>query len=385
MIGAAQMHDNGFRGEGMTIAVFDAGFPGVNSASPFSHLFTNNQIKGVYDFVDHDNTVYEKSSHGTMTLSCIGAMLLGSYIGTAPKANFYLFITEDDLSEHPVEEFNWLFAAEYADSAGVDIISSSLGYTEFDYPTPSYTYASMNGNTAVSTRAGDFAAATGILVINSAGNEGNTSWHYISAPADGDSVLAVGAVDSLGVKVSFSSYGPNSAGKIKPNLSAQGALSAVVLPNGAIGRNNGTSFSCPILAGMAAGFWQANPNLTNMQVLSLLQRSATQANNPDNNLGYGIPNFTVAQQLVGPAGIVAFPNPSANNHITLAFPNDFSRDPFQIKVYDRTGRMVQDYSIDKLNSERVVKLPLNPRLPAGMYIMHIMQGNQMKYLRFLKL
>ncbi|KAA9325229.1 S8 family serine peptidase [Adhaeribacter soli] len=386
MIGATQMHDAGFRGEGMTIAVFDAGFPDVNTGLPFAHLFRNNQIKGTYDFVDNDQTVYEKNSHGTMALSCIGAYQLGKYIGTAYKANFYLFITEDVRSEHPVEEFNWLFAAEYADSAGVDIISSSLGYNFFDEPSVSYSYADLNGDKAVSTRAADFAAATGILVVNSAGNEGeDKDWRYIIAPADGDSVLAVGAVDSLGFKASFSSFGPTSDGRIKPNVSAQGRMAAVVTTNGYIGRNNGTSFSCPIISGLAAGLWQANPHLTNMELIDLLQRSGTQASKPDNNLGYGIPNFQRAFQLSYPTDIVVYPNPSEGNNIALAFPKSYWSAPVEINVYDRIGRKVQAFTVPKLNTKGTLNFTLKSNLKSGFYFIQTIQGKQVKSIRFLKL
>lgn len=401
MIGATKMHDAGFRGEGKTIAVFDAGFPGVNTALPFAHLYQNNQIKGVYDFVDNDKTVYEKNSHGTQTLSCIGAYQFGRYIGTAYKANFYLFITENDDSEHPVEEFNWLFAAEYADSAGVDIISSSLGYTTFDFPSRSYTYADLNGNTAVATRAADFAAATGILVVNSAGNEGSSGWRYVGAPADGDSVLAVGAVDSLGTKANFSSFGPTADGRIKPNLSAQGQLSAVVFANGFIGRNNGTSFSCPILSGMAAGFWQANPNLTNMQVIQYLQQSASQATNPDNLLGYGIPNFIKAHQLLNPGfpdnptnpeqplapeNVVSlFPNPVRGNTVTLTFNNPAEATQIEVKIYDRLGRSVNTLHLNKPATNARASFALNPGMAAGIYFMQVSWGKETKVLRVIKM
>jgi serine protease AprX len=400
MIGATKMHDAGFHGEGKTIAVFDAGFPGVNTALPFAHLYQNNQIKGVFDFVDKDNNVYEKSNHGTQTLSCIGAYQKGKYIGTAYKSDFYLFITENDLTEHPVEEYNWLIAAEYADSVGVDIISSSLGYTTFDYPSPSYSYADMNGKTAISTKAADFAAATGILVVNSAGNEGQSGWHYIGAPADGDSVLAIGAVDSLGFKAGFSSFGPASDGRIKPNLASMGLLPAVVLPSGTVSRNNGTSFSCPILAGMAAGFWQANPNLTNMQIISMLQQSANQASNPDGDLGYGIPNFVKAHKILNPnfptdttdpkdvnpgKPVAFFTNPIKGNLISLTFRDNTKTSEVEVLIFNRLGIKVDHQVVAKTGDGEKVDIVLPSGIAAGTYYMQVSWENNIKTLPFVKM
>ncbi len=390
MIGATRLHDKGFRGEGKTIAVFDAGFPGVDKDVPFQHLYQNNQIKGTYNFVNNDPNVYIESSHGTATLSCIGAYEPGKFIGTAYKANFFLFTTEYASSEHRAEEFNWLLAAEYSDSAGVDVISSSLGYTTFDLPSTSYTPADMNGNKTVVTKAADMAAATGMLVINSAGNEGADIWRIIGAPADGDSVLAVGAVDSLGNKANFSSFGPTADGRIKPNVSAQGQLAAIIVPGGYATRSNGTSFSCPILAGMATAFWQANPNLTNMQVIRYLELSATQANNPDDRLGYGIPNYEKAKALIAHdlgAGntINAFPVPLAKNqNISLDFKNDFFEGSVQVRVFDRVGRLVEDQRVQKKAREDV-SVRFKSDLTAGMYIMQVMWADQIRTQRVIKL
>lgn len=390
MIGATRLHDEGFHGEGKTIAVFDAGFPGVNSVQPFAHLFQNGQVKGVYNFVENTPDVYKDSSHGTMTLSCIGAYLPGSYIGTAYKSDFYLFVTEYAPSEQHIEEFNWLIAAEYADSAGVDVINSSLGYTTFDYPSASYTYADMNGNTAVITKAADFAAATGMLVVNSAGNDGDDGWHYIGAPADADSILSVGAVDSLGFKAGFSSFGPTVDGRIKPNVSTQGALSAVVYPNGQVGRNNGTSFSSPIMAGMAAAFWQAFPYLTNMEVIKYLQQSASLANKPNNELGYGIPNyskarFLVEQQFGSGSNINTFPNPlGKDQNLVLDFEDDGVNGLVQVKIFDRVGRLVDDITVQKKMRESV-SVKIDPQLNAGVYIMQVLYGSNIRTHRLVKL
>ena len=248
----------------------------------------------------------------------------------------------------------------------------------------------MDGNTTIITRAADLAAATGMLVVNSAGNEGDDAWHFIGAPADGDSVLAVGAVDSSGVKAGFSSFGPSFDGRIKPNLSAQGAGAAVVFPNGAIGRNSGTSFAGPILAGMATAFWQAYPYLTNMEVIQYLQASATRANNPDNNVGYGIPNYNRAKAIVDQQfgtgnNIITFPNPLGRDQaLTLDFENNGITGDVQVKIFDRVGRLVEEKSLYKKMRENV-SFKFNSSLNAGVYILQVLYGNQVRTHRLIKL
>jgi serine protease AprX len=222
MLGTVDLHKAGFKGSGMTIAVLDAGFPGVQNMTAFSHLFQQNKLKGTFDFVLKQENVFGANSHGTSVLSTMAAYDPGKFVGTAYDANYILLRTEDAVTEHHIEEINWLLAAEYADSAGADVINSSLGYTTFDSPSQSYTYSDMDGNTTLVARAADYAAATGMLVVVSAGNEGSSSWRFIGSPADADSVLAVGAVDSLGTKASFSSFGPSADGQIKPDVVAMG-------------------------------------------------------------------------------------------------------------------------------------------------------------------
>ncbi|GAB2941593.1 S8 family serine peptidase [Hymenobacter coalescens] len=377
MIGAVAMHNAGYRGEGMQIAVFDAGFPGADVMGAFSSLRQEGRLLSTFDFVDKDRTVFEKNDHGTLTLSTLAANQAGHFIGTAPKASYHLCITEDVRSEHPVEEANWLIAAEYADSVGVDVISSSLGYTTFDFPSRDHTYAELNGRTAIASRAAVTAARVGILVVNSAGNDGTNSWRYIGAPADADSVLTVGAVDSLLVRGALSSVGPTADGRIKPNLAARGIYAAGLHPSNAVVRGNGTSYACPILAGMAAGFWQAHPTLTAQQVLLWLQRSGTQAANPDNQLGYGVPNFVRAYNLLNPNTPLAaaearrpadelsvFPNP-AGSELRLYLPEDFRRRVLRVTVRDTRGAVVSEQRLEPVSGDRVaLRLAL---LRAGVY------------------
>ncbi len=390
MIGAVALHQAGFRGEGMHIAVFDAGFPGVDQAAPFASLRNEGRLLSTFDFVDQDRGVFEKNSHGTFTLSCMAGNLSGTYIGTAPKASYHLLLTEDVGSEHPVEEANWLIAAEYADSAGVDIISSSLGYTTFDFPSPSHTYAEMNGRTALASRAATVAARVGILVLNSAGNDGGNSWRYIGAPADADSVLAVGAVDSLGVRAGFSSVGPTADGRIKPNLAAQGLLASYVTTTGSVSRGNGTSYACPVLAGMAAAFWQARPTLTAQQVIQLLQRSGSLANSPNNQLGYGIPDAVRAQALVlaGPAeeavgALHIFPNP-AGRELFLSLPPELNNQVLRVTIYDGRGARVAEQTL-AASAARQVALHPGP-LRAGLYVCTVEPGGggKARTLRFVQ-
>ncbi|MBK9526597.1 MAG: S8 family serine peptidase [Bacteroidetes bacterium] len=340
------LHDAGFKGEGMTIAILDAGFYSVDQLSPFDSIRAGGQILGTWDFVANDASVYEDNSHGMSVLSCIAGNVPGQLIGTAPHSDFWLLRSEDAPTENIIEEYNWVSAAEFADSAGADLISSSLGYSTFDDSTMSHTYADMNGNTCPASIGADIAASKGILVLVSAGNLGNSAWHYISAPSDADSVLSVGSVDSAGYKSGFSSWGPSSDGNVKPNVAAKGSQTTIANTDGSIGQGSGTSFSCPVLAGSAACLWQAHPGKTNMEVLHAIEQSANYFNTPGDSLGYGIPNFIVADLLLG--GTIL--NLSSEDNLLSVFPNPFSQD-FEISFYSSTNQTIHLSLIDEIGQE----------------------------------
>ena len=299
-ISVPQVHDLGFNGTGVTICVLDAGFNNLPH-----EVFQSMNIIAMYDFVNNDPNVADQGdmgngTHGTATLSIIGGFKEGQLIGPAYGANFILAKTENTDSETPVEEDNWVAAIEWADSIGVDVTSTSLGYIGYDPPYTGYTWADMDGNTALITIAGDLAVGKGIVVVNSAGNEGyNSSHNTLGAPADGDSIIAVGAVTSSGVRTSFSSVGPSVDGRIKPDLMAMGSN---VYHADSFGNQywsgGGTSYSCPLLAGVCALIIQKNPNLTPMEVLQVLRTTATRSTNPDNEYGWGIINALSAMNLV---------------------------------------------------------------------------------------
>ncbi len=298
MLNIIPLHNRGIDGTGVKIAIFDAGFLNANEIEALDSAFSSGRVVAWHDFVDGDDEVFNTDSHGTQVMSCIGANLPGEMIGMAPYATFYLARTEQSKTETQQEEHNWVAAAEWADSIGVDIIHSSLGYYEFDNNVGDYAYEDMNGNTAIITRAADWAASRGILVTSSAGNEGDGEWEHITAPCDGDSVLCVGSVDSRGKYSSFSSIGPSSDGQVKPDVTAQGSNTTVASPYGSITTSNGTSFSGPIMAGFAACLIQSNPERTNMEVIKAIQLSGDQYNFPDEKYGYGIPNAVVADSLL---------------------------------------------------------------------------------------
>ena len=318
MLGGVDLHNQGYLGDGITIAVFDAGFTNVNTLPIFDSLWLHNRISNCYDFVDNTLNVFHSSSHGTMVLSTMGGFMEDSLIGTAPHATYMLFRTEDTGSETIVEEDNWVAAAEYSDSVGVHIINSSLGYTIYNDSLDSHSYADMDGNTTIITNAADLAASRGILVINSAGNSGNNNWHYIGAPADGDSVLAIGAVDAQGNSVSFSSRGPSFDGRVKPNVCALGYQAVVAASDSTIQLASGTSFSSPILSGLAACLWQYNITANNMQIFSLIEQSAHLFSNPNDSLGFGIPNFS---NIINPSLISSPINENFNRR--LIYVSDF--------------------------------------------------------------
>ena len=302
-IGVPAAHDLGLHGEGVMVAVFDTGFDTL-----FHEAFAAMSIVDRHDFVNGDDDVANggdrgEGSHGTATLSVLGGYAPGHLIGPAFNATFLLAKTEDTSSETPVEEDNWAAAAEWAEARGADVISSSLGYLTYDPGFPSYTADDMNGQTAISTRAADLAGERGVIVVNSAGNAGPSTVHNtLGAPADGRLVLTVGAVTSLGLRATFSSVGPTADGRIKPDVAAQGVAVITAAPGTPSGYTslNGTSFSCPLTAGVVALVLQARPSASVSEVEDVLRATASQAAQPDNLLGWGIVNAGRAVQVVAP-------------------------------------------------------------------------------------
>ena len=341
-----KLHEMGFTGTGMHIAVLDAGFSDVDNHEAFSMLWQENRILGTRDFVNPGASVFREHTHGKTVLSVIGGSIPGTLSGTAPDASFWLLRTEDGASEYRIEEDNWIAAAEFADSAGVDIINTSLGYSVFDDPLQNYSYADMNGQKARISAAADIAASKGMLVVVSAGNEGQSLWGHITAPADADSVLAVGAIDSTLVLARFSSSGPSYDGRVKPDVCAMGVKTFGVNAAGFLTGSNGTSFSAPVITGLAACLWQANPKAGAMDILKAIQESADRYLQPDTLYGYGIPDFFLAHNMLKnhfmPADSVnpytAFPNPFSSV-IYLRLTEEEASE-ILVTLYDMAGRTV---------------------------------------------
>ncbi|MEP6583147.1 MAG: S8 family serine peptidase, partial [Ginsengibacter sp.] len=327
------LHNKGFHGEGMLLAILDAGFYHYLTLPAFDSVRNGNQVAETYDYVNNEISVDEDHPHGMQCFSIIGGNIPGQLVGSSPKATFYLYRTEDAATESPVEEQYWAAAAERADSIGVDVISTSLGYNTFDNPAFNHTYNDMDGNTTIITRAADLAAKKGMIVLAAAGNDGNSSWHFITAPADADSIVTVGAVNSSGIPAGFSSYGPSSDGRVKPTVASIGVATALSSSGGAIGAGNGTSFATPNMAGLITCLWQAFPEFSNMEIIQAVEKSSSIYNNPDDRIGYGIPNFRIAyddlnQQridktmtsILGNKTIKVFPNPFKSNFSVIIKP-----------------------------------------------------------------
>lgn len=291
MLGGEALHQQNFTGTGMIIAVIDGGFPGVDTFIAFKRLRDQNKILGGYNYVTRSSNFYTGISHGTAVLSTIASYVDNQFIGTAPDASFYLFITEDGTKETPLEESLWVEAAEKADSLGVDIINTSLGYFTFDNPKYDYSYADMNGSKTFISRGAEIGFSRGMIIVNAAGNEGAEPWKYIIAPADAKSVLAVGAVDAAKIIATFSSFGPTADGRVKPDVLAQGLNAFVINADGQIAPSSGTSFASPIMTGVIACYWQKNYTKKNTEIIQMIKESAHLFNNPSPQYGYGIPKF----------------------------------------------------------------------------------------------
>lgn len=351
MLNVHVLHQQEFTGAGKIIAVMDAGFPNVDAIQPFQRLIDNNQILGGYNFVAQSADFYTANSHGTMVLSTMGGYVENQLIGTAPDAKYYLFVTEDAAAENPVEESYWVEAAEMADSLGVDVINTSLGYFGYDNPNYSYTYANMDGVTSFISRGTNVAFSRGMICISSAGNSGSGPNPYIAVPADALHGLAVGAVKSDETYATFSSIGPSFDQRVKPDVMAQGQNAIVSGVNGTIGAANGTSFSGPIMAGAIASFWQAIPWATNQQVLDFIKQSADRYSNPTAQFGYGIPDFqsalTIAQLSVmtnQSKRFMIYPNP-ASAYLKVSFPNNFGA--AALIIYNSLGQLVKTQNVGR--------------------------------------
>ena len=382
MIKGDQLHLANYTGTGMTVAVMDGGFKNVNTMLAFQRLRDAGHILGDYDFVNRDDDVYTNATgnHGTLVLSTMAGYLQDQYVGTAPDASYYLFVTEDGPNENPVEESYWVEAAERADSLGVDVINTSLGYTTYDNPNYSYTNADMDGNTAFITKGANIAFEKGMLVVVSAGNSANDG---VNAPADSPNVLTVGAVDASGEYASFSSVGSSIQPTQKPDVVARGKASALITENDVEINLDGTSFSSPIMAGGVVCLWQALPNKTNAEIMQLVQESASQYSTPDYLLGYGIPDLQLALNSALSVDdhsrdhtINVFPNPVKD---VVYFKLASNENLVDVNIFNILGKHLFHTFITPINNQIDVS-----SLSKGMYLLRLESVNTSKTIKVMK-
>ena len=381
MLNLHLLHQLDHTGEGVLIALMDSGFPGVNTIAAFQRLRDAGDLLDGYDFVDRTTDVYAFSSndHGTRVLSTMAAFVQDQFVGTAPDASYYLFRTEDVFSENPVEESYWVEAAERADSLGVDIINTSLGYKAYDDPDYSYSSADMNGVTAFISRGAGIASEKGMLLVNSAGNSGTSG---VNAPADAAEVFSVGAVDQNGMYASFSSQGSAFQPTHKPDVMARGASSSIINSGGGISQNNGTSFSSPILAGGVACLMQAVPGLNASELKQVIRESSSQYNLPDYLMGYGIPDFNLALNsalsLIDTVEVdlKIYPNPVVDR-LNFIFPSD--TEDAQLYIFDALGKVI----IDEIILAENPSINLS-ELSSGIYLSRIQSGQESKIFKLIK-
>ena len=370
------LHDQGFDGTGVVVAVLDGGFYGTDDHPCFDNMRAEGRFLGVREFVYGVSTVYSQSTHGTSCLSTMAAYVPNTMVGTAPKASYYIIHTEDGGSENIVEEYNWVSGAEYADSLGVDVCSTSLGYNGFDMPQWDHPFAHFDGHTAPMTIGAEIAASRGMICINAAGNNGGGTC-TLGIPGDAEHILTIGAVNSSGNRADFSSVGPTYDGRIKPDVMAMGESSYVASGysawDGEYYNGSGTSFATPILAGAVACLRQARPYASVQAICDAIRSCSDRVDNPDSYYGYGIPDFSQAMELLSvnepmgntPAHVISvFPNPS-NGEVHVALNAVHKAD---LTVYDITGRQLFAYSFNGLNHTTLENF-LNT-LGAGVYFIN---------------
>ncbi len=376
MLNGHILHNNGYRGQGMLIAVIDAGFSNANSISGLSSLWTDGRVVLVRDIVNPASNLFEEHSHGTIVLSALASYLPNELIGSAPEAKYALIRSEDTNSEQLIEEFNWVYAAQIADSIGADIINSSLGYYQFDCEKQNHVYEDMDGKTTPVARGANFAANKGILIVASAGNEQQTSWQKIVSPSDSPNAVAVGAVDAEGKIAYFSSIGPSADGRIKPDVVAMGYGTAVQSATGQMGTANGTSLSAPIISGLAACLWQSKPNISARDIHNLIVLSSTNFHTPNNQIGYGLPNFGIALDSISlndeHKGLKIFPNPT-NGHFSVLLPKNEASN-YSITIISSLG---VEIVTDKFQTSSIFYSSAIPKYhPNGLYLVNLKVGGK---------
>lgn len=391
MIGVDALHEADYTGQDIIVAFMDNGYPNVLYNPAYSHIRDEGRLLGSYDFVARTSSPNGTGGHGALTLSDAAAVVTNEFVGTAPNASYYLFITEDDYEESPAEEAYWVEALERSDSLGVYVSNTSLGYQDFDNSSYTHQYSDLDGQTTIAARGSNIAFDKGMITVTSAGNDG-ADFGYVGTPADALGSFTVGAVDSSGGYVYFSSYGPNSAGVIKPDVMAQGAGAAVVDRFGnttnAWGEpltSNGTSFSSPIIAGAVASLWSAVPILKNDVVMQAIRESASLYNNPTDLMGYGIPNFAdalnalllnVNDQELQENNFSLYPNP-VTTEINILFPK--TADNALFALYNILGEKIFQTNISTINNSVDVS-----GLSSGMYIASITSNNKTTSYKIIK-
>lgn len=361
------LHNEGFRGEGMLIAMFDAGWQGVDTDSFFQNLNAGGQLLGTRDLIPFRNNVFEGHYHGTICASTMSCLRESELVGTAPQASYFFIRSEEPESEQLIEEDFWAQAAVIADSIGADVINSSLGYTTFpDFQQQVNTYAAMDGVSSIASLAATLLARKGVIVCISAGNEGANEWHYIGHPGDAYDVLTVGAADIFGQVARFSSRGPSYDGRVKPDITSVGVSTACVYPGDWLYVADGTSLAGPVAAGLCACLWQALPEASSLQVMQYIRENGSCYDNPNDSLGYGIPDFYAAYtQHVGipeptDISLSVFPNPCSD---VLQIANG-DLQIVTVELYDASGKLVRSH---RNAGDYLMRIAVN-ELPNGIYI-----------------
>lgn len=385
-----EMHADGFKGEGIIIGVLDGGFSGTDNIEAFQKLRDEGRIAYAYNFIGRSQNVYQYTDHGTKVLSLMAAdWPRKSYIGVAPNASYALIVTENSQSEYRVEEYYWAVGAERADSLGVDVLTTSLGYNLFDDPSMNYQPNELDGKTAVITRASQIAAEKGIVFLTSAGNEGMKPWQTITFPADVIDGLAVGSIQPNYSKSIFSSIGPSWDGRVKPDVVAQGSGAFLVSGSGTLLTGSGTSFSAPQVAGLVAGIWQAYPTLTSQEILTTIRGSSDLYDNPNIELGYGVPSYQAMRNFIESENqtnaFAVYPNPVLEDgQLKIRVKDPVADNEVNVRLLDSNGKLILESSVPfswRIN-EYILEMTT---LPAGLYLVNLRSKDKIEKLKIVKI